>query len=90
MANKEKLEKLTEKTKGELFFEGTRKRLIDKLLADNRYKTIQKSIKTKDKLINWQWIKIQILCVQTLSLCQSNFKRFKTEFNVKRSPKLHV
>ena len=65
-ANKEKLEKLTEKTNGKLFFEGTRNRLIDELLADNRYKTIQKSIKTKDELINWQWIMLFIVVLLSI------------------------
>jgi hypothetical protein len=65
-ANKEKLEKLTEKTNGKLFFEGTRNRLINELLADNRYKTIQKSIKTKDELINWQWIMLFIVVLLSI------------------------
>ena len=55
-ANKEKLEQLAKKSKGKLFFENQEASLINELISDKRFVTIQKSVETKEELINWKWL----------------------------------
>ncbi len=55
-ANKEKLQRLSNKSKGVLYFENQEASLIDQLLTDKRFVTIQKSVNTKEELINWKWL----------------------------------
>jgi len=60
-ANKEKLEQLAKKSKGKLFFENQEASLINELLTDTRFVTIQKSVETKEELINWKWLLLVIV-----------------------------
>lgn len=66
VANKEKLEKLVDKTNGKLYFENKYKQLIDELLIDQRFLTLQKSFETNDKIINWQWIMVLIISLLSI------------------------
>lgn len=66
VANKEKLEKLADKTSGKLYFENQYKQLIDGLLTNQRFLTLQKSIDSTDKLINWQWIMFLIISLLSM------------------------
>ena len=55
-ANKEKLQRLSNKSEGVLYFENQETSLIDQLLTDKRFVRIQKSVNTKEELINWKWL----------------------------------
>jgi len=55
-ANKEKLQRLSNKSEGVLYFENQETSLIDQLLTDKRFVSIQKSVNTKEELINWKWL----------------------------------
>ncbi len=65
-ANSSKLELLAQKTAGKLYFEDKYRLVIDDLVTDNRFTTIQKSKKTIDKLVNWQWIMLLIIGLLSL------------------------
>ena len=65
-ANSYKLELLAQKTTGKLYFEDKHRLVIDDLVTDNRFSTIQKSKKTIDKLVNWQWIMLLIIGLLSL------------------------
>ncbi|MEZ7950573.1 MAG: VWA domain-containing protein [Flavobacteriaceae bacterium] len=65
-ANSYKLELLAQKTNGKLYFEDKHRLVIDDLVTDNRFSTIQKSKKTIDKLVNWQWIMLLIIGLLSL------------------------
>ena len=60
------LETLAEKTAGKLFFENQYKQLINELQTNQRFLTLQKSIDSSDKLINWKWI--MFLMISLLSV----------------------
>ena len=55
-ANDKDLKILALKTEGKLFYVLKNDYLIKDLLADNRFKSIQKSSINKKPLIEWQWI----------------------------------
>lgn len=55
-ANKEKLQRLSNKSEGFLYFENQETSLIDQLLTDKRFLSIQKSVNTKEELINLKWL----------------------------------
>ena len=65
-ANSYKLELLAQKTAGKLYFEDKYRLVIDDLINDNRFSTIQKSKKTIDKLVNWQWLMLLIIGLLSL------------------------
>ena len=65
-ANSSKLDLLAQKTAGKLYFEDKYRLVIDDLVNDNRFSTIQKSKKTIDKLVNWQWIMLLIIGLLSL------------------------
>jgi len=65
-ANSYKLELLAQKTNGKLYFEDKHRLVIDDLVTDNRFSTIQKSKKSIDKLVNWQWIMLLIIGLLSL------------------------
>ena len=65
-ANSYKLELLAQKTAGKLYFEDKYRLLIDDLTNDTRFSTIQKSKKTIDKLVNWQWLMLLIIGLLSL------------------------
>ncbi len=60
-ANIDKLEKLSRRSKGKLFFEDQDQQLMDELLNDNRFVTIQKFISNNIELINLNWILLLII-----------------------------
>lgn len=55
-ANKEKLQRLSNKSEGVLYFENQETSLIDQLLTDKRFLSIQKSVNTKEEIINLKWL----------------------------------
>ena len=55
-ANKQKLQRLSNKSEGVLYFENQETSLIDQLLTDKRFVSIQKSVNTKEELINLKWL----------------------------------
>lgn len=55
-ANTKKLENLANKTGGKLFFKNQFDKLIDELVSNNAYFTVQKSTVKEQNLIDWQWI----------------------------------
>ena len=65
-ANSYKLELLAQKTAGKLYSEDKHRLVIDDLVTDNRFSTIQKSKKTIDKLVNWQWLMLLIIGLLSL------------------------
>ena len=65
-ANSSKLELLAQKTTGKLYFEDKHRLVINDLVTDNRFSTIQKSKKSIDKLVNWQWIMLLIIGLLSL------------------------
>ena len=65
-ANSYKLELLAQKTAGKLYFEDKYRLVIDDLTNDTRFSTIQKSKKTIDKLVNWQWLMFLIIGLLSL------------------------
>ena len=65
-ANSSKLELLAQKTAGKLYSEDKHRLVIDDLVTDNRFSTIQKSKKSIDKLVNWQWIMLLIIGLLSL------------------------
>jgi hypothetical protein len=65
-ANSYKLELLAQKTAGKLYSEDKHRLVIDDLVTDNRFSTIQKSKKSIDKLVNWQWIMLLIIGLLSL------------------------
>ena len=65
-ANSYKLELLAQKTAGKLYFEDKYRLVTDDLTNDTRFSTIQKSKKTIDKLVNWQWLMLLIIGLLSL------------------------
>lgn len=55
-ANLEKLKILSSTSKGEAYFLDQQEKLMQDLLADDRFTTIQKSYKKFNELIEWQWL----------------------------------
>ena len=65
-ANSNKLDLLAQKTAGKLYFEDKYRLVIDDLINDNRFSTIQKSKKIIDELVNWQWLMLLIIGLLSL------------------------
>jgi len=65
-ANQEKLIQLAKKTGGKAFYPTSNTSLIEELLNNNNYKTIQKSINKKEGLINFKWIMFLIVAVLSI------------------------
>ena len=65
-ANSNKLNLLAQKTAGKLYFEDKHRLVIDDLVTDTRFSTIQKSKITIDKLVNWQWLMLLIIGLLSL------------------------
>lgn len=55
-ANKSKLEKLAQQTGGKLVFENDIENTLSALSTDHNYKSIQKSKKITESLIDWRWL----------------------------------
>lgn len=55
-ANYKKLKTLAKKTEGVLYYKSNHEKLFDALINDNRFKTIQKSEKKYESLIDWKWL----------------------------------
>ncbi|UAN00052.1 VWA domain-containing protein [Polaribacter litorisediminis] len=64
-ANVNKLQKLADKTGGRLFFKNQENELIEELLENKSYYTVQKSATTQKNLMDWQWIVFVILGLLT-------------------------
>ncbi|HEY4617739.1 MAG TPA: hypothetical protein VIH09_06055 [Flavobacterium sp.] len=56
----EKLKQLASITQGEVYFSDQADQLIDSLLADESYKSIQKSNVTRSPLVDWYWLLVLI------------------------------
>ncbi|MDO9137627.1 MAG: VWA domain-containing protein, partial [Lutibacter sp.] len=65
-ANQQSLKKVANETKGFTFYNNQEQNLIDYLIKDERFKSIQKNTISKTPLIDWKWI--LGLIVLTLSL----------------------
>ncbi|WP_417941628.1 hypothetical protein [Flavobacterium sp. RS13.1] len=61
----QKLEQLALQTNGKAFFENQSDDLIQTLLENNEYKSIEKNISTKTPLIDWVWLLILIAALLT-------------------------
>ncbi|MBE0422766.1 MAG: VWA domain-containing protein [Lutibacter sp.] len=55
-ANAQPLKKLANETKGLTFYNNQEQNLIDYLINENRFKSIQKNNVTKTPLVDWKWI----------------------------------
>jgi hypothetical protein len=55
-ANSTKLKKLAENTSGKVFYKKQVKEVIDELLLNESYYTVQKSSTKQENLIDWRWI----------------------------------
>ena len=60
-ANDNKLKKLASNSKGKLFYKDKIDNLIEELVQNEDYYTIQKSNKTEENLINWKWLLFMIV-----------------------------
>ena len=65
-ANNQKLQRLSEKTKGKLFFPKDNNSLIQELLSDKRYSITQKQIIKQQEIIDWKWVLFFILGLLTI------------------------
>ncbi|MGG8494798.1 VWA domain-containing protein [Tenacibaculum sp. TC6] len=59
-ANKQKLQKLANKTKGHLYTKNQVENIVADLMNDPSYFTVQKSVTSQKNLIDWKWILILI------------------------------
>ncbi len=57
-----KLQQLAQQTGGKAFFEDQADQLINTLLENKEYKSIEKNISSKTPIIDWVWLLILILC----------------------------
>ncbi|TXD50904.1 VWA domain-containing protein [Polaribacter sp. IC066] len=64
-ANRNKLQKLADKTGGTLFYKNQSNNLIKELLENDSYYTIQKSSTKQKNLIDWKWILLLIAALFT-------------------------
>lgn len=55
-ANKEKLQLLADRTQGRLFSVAEKSSLMEDLLNNDEYRTVQKAFSKKESIINWSWI----------------------------------
>jgi len=55
-ANTEKLKRLAEKTNGKFYLANNQNRLLQELISDSQYVTVQKSTVKRESIINWIWI----------------------------------
>ena len=60
-ADQEKLIRLADRTGGKVFYPNSNEKLIQDLLSNNDYKTIQKSIIKKQEFISFKWIMFIII-----------------------------
>jgi hypothetical protein len=65
-ANMEKLRRLADKTEGELFYGTESASLVDALLNDQKFVTVQKSVTKKEAMIDWKWILFVIVGLLTI------------------------
>jgi len=61
----QKLQQLAQQTGGKAFFENQADNLINTLLENNEYKSIEKNISTKTPIIDWVWLLILIAVLLT-------------------------
>lgn len=65
-ANKDKLNSLAEKSGGRAFYIDNSQELIEQLINDKQYVTVQKSTVKKESLIDWKWILFLIVGLLTI------------------------
>lgn len=65
-ANNQKLQRLSEKTKGKLFYPKGNNSLIQELLSDKRYSITQKQVIKQQEIIDWKWVLFFILGLLTI------------------------
>lgn len=65
-ANVEKLKSLAEKTEGKVFYANQQQLMVNELLNDTQYVTVQKSITKKESIIDWKWILFVIVGLLTI------------------------
>lgn len=65
-ANKDKLQRLANKTQGKLYYSHQYDELIKDLVNNDRYKTIQRSKSIEEPIVNWHWILFLITGLLTL------------------------
>ncbi|KRD57733.1 hypothetical protein ASE40_15320 [Flavobacterium sp. Root935] len=61
----QKLQQLAQQTGGKAFFENQADNLINTLLENNEYKSIEKNVSTKTPIIDWVWLLILIAVLLT-------------------------
>ncbi|MDO6741518.1 MULTISPECIES: VWA domain-containing protein [Polaribacter] len=64
-ANIQKLQKLADKTGGNLFYKNQAAKITKKLLANESFYTVQKATKKQVNLIDWQWILFLVIALLT-------------------------
>ncbi len=65
-SNDKDLIKVSEATNGAIFYNDQGKMVIDKLLSDNQYKSIQKSTIEKTPLIEFKWVLVLIVLLLSI------------------------
>lgn len=65
-ANRIKMNQLATNNKGKLFYKSELNNLIDELMINDAYVTIQKQITKEKELINWKWILVLIIILLTI------------------------
>ena len=65
-ANQIKMNQLAVNNKGRLFYKSELKNLIDELMINDAFVTIQKQIIKEKELINWKWILFLIIILLTI------------------------
>ncbi|MEQ6123975.1 vWA domain-containing protein [Pseudotenacibaculum sp. MALMAid0570] len=65
-ANKDKLQRLANRTNGKLYNKDQTQLLFDDLLNNAKYATVQKSIQKKENLVDWLWVLLLIVGLLTI------------------------
>ena len=55
-ANTEKLKRLADRTQGKFYLANNQNNLLQDLINDAQYVTVQKAILKRESIINWIWI----------------------------------
>ncbi len=65
-ANRKKMASVAKKTAGKIYYKNQEKQLINELLENKKYFTIQKSITKEENLIHWKWILFLVVALLTV------------------------
>ena len=55
-ANQEKLKRLADRTQGKLYLANRQNNLVQDLINNSQYVTVQKAVLKRESIINWVWI----------------------------------